>query len=107
MYVAISISSVAVFARLVILRRIAEFPVLKFCTTVLLRLIFITAFSLALSWAIKFLFYDVEAGIWHLCLLICLSAIATILIIITLGFDISERKALFGLLSSGLRKKRE
>ena len=107
MYVAISISSIALFARLIILRRIAGFPVLKFCSSVLLRLIFITALSIALSWGIKLLFYRVGSGIVHLCILICFSIIATILIIIALGFSTGERKALISLLSPSYRKKKD
>ena len=100
MYVAIAISVIALILRLIILRRIVTFPILKYCYKVLLPLIVTTAVSFLLSWVIKIFVFNAESGLLNLCVAVVLSMVVTVLAIFAVGLTGHERKAARNLLIS-------
>ena len=105
MYVAIAVSVLALFARLFILRKLVDFPVLGFCKKVLLRLILTTLCSLALSWAIRALFYGDAVSFWPLLISFFLSVLLTTAVIVFVGFEKHERNTLASMVASKMKKK--
>ena len=100
-YVAIVIAVIVLAARLLVLRIIADFPIMEFCRKVLLRLFISTIISVVLSWVVKEYVCN-GSGFINLALSIMLSMLVTMLSICYIGFNQYERNSLFHMLYSGI-----
>lgn len=105
MYVAIAVAVLSLFARLIILKKLVDFPVMGFCRRVLLRILLTSLCALALSWAIKTYLFAGVSGVWPLVLSFCMSVLITTVTIVFVGFGNHERKTLVSLVATKLKKK--
>lgn len=96
-YVAITMSTIALFARLFILRIICGFPVLSFCKKVLLRLLVTTIIAVLLSSLLRSFLND--SDIIVTLFVFVLSVLGSLLTIYLIGLTKHERTILKGFLS--------
>ena len=97
MYVAITIASVALFARLFILKNMVEFPVLSFIRQVMIRMAITTASALLFSHLVRFCFDAGESIIKQIVILL-LSVMVTAISVVAIGLNKHERDLLIGYL---------
>ena len=103
MYVAIVIAVLALLSRLIILKKIVDFPVLRFCKTVLVRLSFATIVTLILSLIIKFSVYNVYSNNLLLFVAISLSVLVTFIAVVLVGLNSRERKLFLNFVISKIK----
>ena len=104
MYVAITIAAIALFARLLILKKMVEFPILSFIRQVMLRMAITTALALLLSYLIKFCF-DAGESIFTQIVILLLSVFVTAISVVTIGLNKHERDTLIGYLIPGKKTR--
>lgn len=89
LYVAITMSIIALFARLLILRNLCSFPVLDFCKKVLLRLLITTIIAILITYLLRLLFTD--ADIIVTVFVFVLSVLVSLLTVYLLGLTKHEK----------------
>lgn len=105
MYVAIAMSICAMISRILILKHIADFPVVEFCKDVLLPILLVTLVSLGLCFVLKMVTYDQLPSVLMLFISATFAVLITIAVIFTMGLSSSERKAIIIVAQKKIKKK--
>ena len=92
MIIAIVLSLVATIARLLILKRLTSFSLIKFITSSLLPILAVTLTSSVIP---CFLHYIMEENFFRLCIVLVSAIFLTLFSIITIGLSHGERKVIF------------
>ena len=93
MYVAIVIAVIALFSRLVLLKRMVDFPIIEFMKKVLFRMFVTCGVALLLSHFLK-MSSNSNNDIWIRIVLLLLSVLLTAISIATIGLNSRERNAI-------------
>lgn len=105
LYVAIIISILSLFARLVILKGLTGFPIIKYCKDVLLRVFIASTLSFILCYLSKVFLYNNNHSLWWLFLTFTLCVLFTLAAIYTLGITVYERKKTFDIILQRIKRK--
>jgi O-antigen/teichoic acid export membrane protein len=102
LYVAFIIEIIALFMRLLFLKRMIKFPVLKFIKEVLVRNLLIILLSLSLPLFIR---STMEENIFRLIAIVSVSVIWTAVVIIFVGLNKSERKLILTIINKVFKRE--
>ena len=106
MYTAIGISLVLLYARIIILKKIVDFPANTYCKVVLSRVIITTFLCFLVSLPTRrFIFDQTSGGFVFLALCIALSVALDVIIIFYFGLNKSERTTILQFVKSKIDKK--
>ena len=94
MVIAILIAVISLFARLIILRRIASFPVRKYIIHVLARISLPTIISFGIVYLLKASLFPSSEAIWVFFLKITIAVCLTISVILIMGLNRREKEML-------------
>ena len=106
MLVAIFISVISLFARLIILRKIASFPVQEYIVQVLVRISIPTILSFGIVYLLKIFLLPSIESVWMFLIKFAIAVILTICIILTTGLNIREKDMLRGIVMNRIQKKK-
>lgn len=104
-YVALAISIIAMSLRLLILRRIADFPVRSFLSLVFRSIVWPSVISMAFLLVFRHFVYDLYPSVVMLIVSVSISIIFTTAMILFLGLDNSERRYIYSFVQSKFSKK--
>ena len=105
MLVAISIAIISLFARLIILKHLVDFPIRNFCHLVLLRILTTVIVSTISLIALKKVIIIVSSSNFFQLISFIVSIICSILIIVLFGFDCDEKKYITKILWEFIKKR--
>ena len=106
MYTAIAISFVLLFARVIILKRMVDFPAKDYVTSILSRVILSTALCFIVSLPTRVFIYDNTSGKFlFLALCVGLSVILNMAVIYIVGLNKTERTMIRKFVESKLKQK--
>lgn len=106
MYVAICIAVISLFARLTILKKIVGFPIGRFCSNVLVRMLIVAIISITLSYGLRVISYNPDKGITNVLISLLLSFTVTLVAILFVGFNRHERSLVHSLVVTGLKREK-
>jgi O-antigen/teichoic acid export membrane protein len=106
MYTAIAISLILLFARVLILKRMVDFPAGSYFASVLSKVLLSTLLCFAGSIPTRFFIFDYTTGKFiHLASCVCLSVVLNMVVIYLAGLNRSERTMMRSFIESKIRQK--
>ncbi len=106
MYVAICLSIILLFARLLVLKRIADFPVFAYCKQILSRVFIASIVCVIVDFLTKMYIYNLlPKTFFVLAVSLAFSALVNIAIILYIGLNVSERQKISSTIKSKIFKR--
>ena len=106
MYVAICLSIILLFARLLVLKRIADFPVFAYCKQILSRVFIASLVCVIVDYLTKMYIYNLlPKTFFVLAVSLAVSALVNIAIILYIGLNVSERQKISSTIKSKIFKR--